>query len=269
MSIYQIIAEKLQYIAPEFYKERFFKSLRKPLSQGFKQKNTEPELFWIKDFLSDDAVFFDIGANVGAYLFQLEKKLKPQHIVAFEPNKDLYQRLKRIFPLINIYPLAISDENTMAEFKIPVINGKRYHSRGTLQVGFLEEGENKQLTQKVKVMKLDDWAGLESTDRIDFIKIDVEGNEMQTLRGAKKVIAKFSPVLMVEMEQRHHEKPLYELVSEVESWGYAAHFLHRETMQLQPVNNYLLENQNKNTMTDKQQYINNIIFIPHPKKTNG
>lgn len=268
MSIYQIIAEKLQYIAPGFYKERFFKSLKKPLSNGYKQKNTEPELFWIRDFLDRDAVFFDIGANVGAYLFQLEKKLQPQNIIAFEPNRELCQRLKRIFPLMNIYPLALSDENTTAEFKIPVINGKHYPSRGTLQVDFLEEGENKQLTQKVKVMKLDDWAGLENINRIDFIKIDVEGNEMQTLLGAKKTIARFSPVLMVEMEQRHHEKPLQQLVSEIENWGYAAHFLNRETMHLQTVDRHLLETQTQNEVTDKQQYINNIIFIPHPKKTN-
>ncbi|HPZ26455.1 MAG TPA: FkbM family methyltransferase, partial [Kaistella sp.] len=173
MTLYQKIAEKLQFISPEFYKKRYFKKLEELSADNFSEKNMEPELLWIKDYIPKAAVFFDIGANVGTYLFRLEKRLSPHQIYAFEPNPKLYFRLKRIFPEMHIYRLALSDKNETADFKIPVINGETYNSRGTLHTQFFENGEENHFTEKVKVMKLDDWAGLENLKRLDFIKIDV------------------------------------------------------------------------------------------------
>ncbi|KAA0127762.1 FkbM family methyltransferase [Chryseobacterium sp. SN22] len=261
MSLYQKIAEKLQYISPNFYKERYFKSLHHLTKENFSARNVEPELVWIKDFLPKNAVILDIGANVGTFLYQLEKKLNHESIYAFEPNKKLYRRLKRLFPSMRVLPLALSDENTTAEFKVPVINGKTVASRGTLNTGYKEKGEEKSYTEKVKVIKLDDWAAIEHFNRLDFIKIDVEGNEMKTLLGAKQVIRRYAPTLMVEMEQRHHETPIWKEISEVESWGYDAHYLNRHHFELEKLTEEILL---KNTVDEKNktEYINNIIFIP-------
>ncbi len=261
MSLYQRIAEKLQYISPNFYKERYFKSLHHLTKENFSSRNVEPELVWIKDFLPKNAVILDIGANVGTFLYQLENKLDHKSIYAFEPNKKLYRRLKRIFPTMQILPLALSDENTTAEFKVPVINGKTVASRGTLNTEYREKGEEKSYTEKVEVIKLDDWSSSVHFQRLDFIKIDVEGNEMRTLFGAKETIRKFAPTLMVEMEQRHHKTPIWEEISEVESWGYNAHYLNRNHFELKKLTEEILL---KNTSDEKNktEYINNIIFIP-------
>jgi hypothetical protein len=67
MSLYQRIAEKLQYISPDFYKKRFFKNLNHLTKDNFSKRNVEPELVWIKEYLSENAVILDIGANVGAF----------------------------------------------------------------------------------------------------------------------------------------------------------------------------------------------------------
>lgn len=262
MSIYHKIAEKLQFVSPNFYKERFFKKLKNLSKENVIDRNIEPELVWIRDYLENDAVILEIGANVGAYLFVLQDQLFHENIFAFEPNKKLYFRLKRLFPKMNIFPYAVSDDNTMAEFKVPIINGKEITSRGTLQTDFLEENEEKMVVQKVKVIKLDDWATLDQFLRLDFIKIDVEGNEMQTLRGAKAIIKKFLPTLMVEMEQRHHQEPLWKLILEIESWGYSAHYLDRNFFELKPLLESTIVSITTNNLKDKKNYINNIIFIP-------
>lgn len=261
MSLYQKIAEKLQYISPTFYKERYFKSLHHLTKDNFSARNVEPELVWIKDFLPQNAVIMDIGANVGTFLYQLEKKLDHKAIYAFEPNKKLYRRLKRLFPYMRVLPLALSDENTIAEFKVPVINGKAVASRGTLNTEYREKGEEKSHTEKVKVIKLDDWDNVKHFQRLDFIKIDVEGNEMKTLFGAKGIIRRFAPVLMVEMEQRHHETPIWKEISEVESWGYDAHYLNRDHFELEKLTEEILLH-NTGDEKNKTEYINNIIFIP-------
>lgn len=261
MSLYQQFAEKLQYISPRFYKQRYFKSLHQLSKENFSQRNVEPELVWIKNYLSEDAVILDIGANVGTFLYQLENKLQPHNIYAFEPNKNLNARLQRLFPKMNVLSYALSDENTTAEFKVPVINGKMVASRGTLNTSYKEIGEEKSYTETVEVIKLDHWAGMENLKKLDFIKIDVEGNEMKTLLGGKNIIKNFKPTLMVEMEQRHHQQPIWKEISEVESWGFEAQYLNRETFDLDLLTEEILI---KNTTDEKNktEYINNIIFIP-------
>lgn len=268
MTLYQRLTENLQFFAPKFYKKRYFKNLENISEENYSQRNVEPELIWIKDFLPQDAVFIDIGANVGSFLYQIEKKLNSKNIYAFEPNQKLNQRLKRIFPEIKIYPFALSDKNETATFKIPVINGRTYDSRGTLQTDLTENGETKHIVKQVQVVKFDDWVTGKNLHRIEFIKIDVEGNEMQTLCGAKNSITKFRPVLMVEMEQRHHRDPLQDLVAEIENWDYTAHYLDRQTFKPEKLKQDFFAAQTEHLLKNKKQYINNIIFIPKNSKNS-
>lgn len=155
MSLYQQIAEKLQYISPDFYKQRYFKSLKNLTKENFSGRNVEPELVWIKEYLQNDDVIFDIGANVGTFLYQFENKLNHNNIYAFEPNKKLNKRLKRLFPSMNISSVALSDENTTAQFKVPIIKGKMVSSRGTLNTSYKEKDEENSYTETVEVVKLD------------------------------------------------------------------------------------------------------------------
>lgn len=262
MSLYSRLAEKLQFIAPDFYKKRFFKKLKNLDESNILERKVEPELLWIRNHLHKSDVYLDVGVNVGAYLYRLEDHLKHENIFGFEPNKKLYYRLKRIFPNMRIFRLALSDENTIAEFKVPVLNGKKIHTRGTLHTALREEGETESDLQQVKVIKLDDWAEIEEFRKLDFIKIDVEGNEFQTIKGAEKTIRKFNPTLMVEIEQRHHEEPIWNFISEIEAWGYQANYLNRETLKPEKLTRAFLEKQNSNHVKNYRQYINNIIFVP-------
>ncbi|MGO4708953.1 FkbM family methyltransferase [Chryseobacterium sp. 2TAF14] len=261
MSLYQQLAEKLQYISPGFYKQRYFKSLKNLTKENFSDRNVEPELVWIKEYLQNDAVIFDIGANVGTFLYQFENKLNHKNIYAFEPNKKLNIRLKRLFPTMNISSVALSDENTTAQFKVPIIKGKMVASRGTLNTSYKEKDEENSYTETVEVVKLDDWAKSKNIKKIDFIKIDVEGNEMKTLFGGKESIQKFRPTLMVEMEQRHHDQPIWSEISEVESWGFEAHYLNRKKFIVEKLTEEILL-KNITDEKNKTDYINNIIFLP-------
>ena len=276
MSVYSKLAENLQYISPTYYKSRFFKKLKGLSAQNLLERKVEPEFLWIKEILGKNSVFIDVGANVGAYLYTLENHLKPENIYAFEPNPQLFKRLKRLFPKVNLFSLALSDVSTIAEFKIPVINGEKVHTRGTLQTSIKEKNEEKTILQKVEVKPLDDLVFDEvyieqdrnaqtnkfNLKKLDFIKIDVEGNEMQTLRGAKKTIEKFKPILMVEMEQRHHKENLWTLISEIADWGYSVNFLDRKTLQPKLLTEDFLNQQNPDNVKNYKDYINNIIFLP-------
>ncbi|SEH43399.1 FkbM family methyltransferase [Epilithonimonas hominis] len=260
MSVYSKLAENLQYISPSYYKSRFFKKLKGLAAQNLLERKVEPEFLWIKEVLEKNSVFIDVGANVGAYLYTLENHLKPENIYAFEPNPQLFKRLKRLFPKVHLFSVALSDISTIAEFKIPVINGERVHTRGTLQTSIKEKNEEKTILQKVEVKPLDDLNL--NLKNLSFIKIDVEGNEMQTLRGAKQTIYKYKPILMVEMEQRHHKENLWTLISEIADWGYSINYLDRKTLQPKLLTEEFLNQQNPDNVKNYKDYINNIIFLP-------
>ncbi len=147
MSLYSQLAENLMYISPSYYKQRFFKKLKNVNLQNVLERGIEPELIWIREFLPKDAVFFDVGANVGAYIYMLEGHLRPENIYAFEPNPVLFKRLKRLFTRVNILPYALSNKNTKAQFKIPVIKGHKNAARGTLKPELKKKVRRKQLRE--------------------------------------------------------------------------------------------------------------------------
>lgn len=261
MSLYSQLAENLQFVSPSVYKSRFFKKLIGLRRDNALERKVEPELVWIKEFLPKNAVFMDIGTNVGSFLYYLEYHLFPENMYAFEPNKTLYKRLRRLFPKVNSYNIALSNENTTAQFKIPVMNGETIHSRGTLQTDLKEEGEQKTILQKVKVLTLDEWALINNIPRLDFIKIDVEGNEHLTLKGAEQTIKKYRPNMMVEIEQRHHNTPIWNIIEEVENWGYKAYYLNRNSFEPERLTKDFIDSQNAEFVKDYRNYINNIIFL--------
>ncbi len=260
MSVYSRLAENLQYISPGFYKSRFFKKLKGLTASNLLVRKVEPEFLWVKEVLSQDAVFMDVGSNVGAYLYILENHLSPENIFAFEPNSQLFRRLKRLFPKVQLFSVALSDVSTVAEFKIPIINGEKVHTRGTLQTSIKEKNEEKTIVQRAEVKPLDDLDL--NLKNLDFIKIDVEGNEMQTLRGARKTVEKYKPILMVEMEQRHHRDNLWTFITEIANWGYSVNYLDRQTLKPTLLTEEFLNQQNPDHIKNYKDYINNIIFIP-------
>ncbi|NAW51065.1 FkbM family methyltransferase [Elizabethkingia argentiflava] len=262
MSLYGQLAENLMYISPSFYKQRFFKKLKNVNIENALERGIEPELVWIKNFLPKDAVFFDVGANVGAYIYILENHLKPENIYAFEPNPQLFKRLKKLFPKVNILPYALSNKNAKSRLKIPIIKGRKVMARGTLKIRLKEKGEEKAILQTVIVKRLDDWAEQNVIDRIDFIKIDVEGNETYTVDGMIDIILRMKPVLMIEIEQRHHTRPIWDYICYFERYGYDVYYLDRKKHILMPLTQNILKQQSEANEKDKQKYINNIIFLP-------
>lgn len=60
-------------------------------------------------------------------------------------------------------------------------------------------------TKNAKVISLDSWAEENHIERLDAIKLDVDGNEVSVLLGAQKILAKFKPLIMVEFSPIHFE----------------------------------------------------------------
>ena len=144
---------------------------------GLKQYNIK-NIFEVKN----DAVVFDIGAFKGDTAYFFSKKCSNKaRIYAFEPDENNYKVLLKIkdkYKLNNVIASNILFSNSEAE------------------INFLPMDLNRPAV-KMKSTTIDKFVEENNIEKIDYIKMDVEGAERNILEGAIKTIKKFKPSLAI------------------------------------------------------------------------
>ncbi len=134
----------------------------------------------------------DIGANQGEFMESFLKLAPSGAHYAFEPVPDLAKSLEAKFPQVTVINAAVSDAVGETEFHLvennPALSG--IAERSDLS------NTDKILKIRVKLVRLDD--AIPETHRVDFIKIDVEGAELNVLRGARDTIKRAKPYILFE-----------------------------------------------------------------------
>ncbi len=131
----------------------------------------------------------DVGAHRGgtAWLFAR----RASRVEAFEPNPANLELLRRLDGRrIRVHGVALSDGTGRASFSVDQADDGELHQSGSLVAKF--HGGR---TFEVEVRRLDDYGFAD----VGFVKIDVEGAEMQVLRGARETLARCRPSLVVEL----------------------------------------------------------------------
>ena len=257
---YYALAQNFIFLSPTIYKTRFYKKYIRLSRQNVFEREVEPEILWLKEFLNQKSVFIDVGAGSGDYVYFLDYLLFPENIHAFEPNRKHYKRLKRLFPKSDILPFALADESKAATLNIPVTGNEEHPENGTLRSISESEGL-KVKTQKTEITTLDEWTEKKELEKLDFIKIDVAGQELDVLKGAEKLIEKFQPALMVKIEQEFHEENIWDIITQIAELGYTPHYLDRDSFTLKPLSEEFINSQNAIFAKDDKYNIKNIIFL--------
>lgn len=155
----------------------------------------------INSLLSKGSVFIDVGANIGYFSLLASKAVgKDGYIVAVEPSSRDYSRLVdnvKINNLTNIIAtqcLAISNVSGSAKLAIAC---EERSALNTLGSEFSFKGIDKVKTEDVKMISIDELVSDMKLNRVDVLKLDIEGSELKALIGAKNVIEKFRPAIML------------------------------------------------------------------------
>ena len=144
---------------------------------GLKQYNIK-NIFEVKN----DAVVFDIGAFKGDTAYFFSKKCSNKaRIYAFEPDENNYKIL-----------LKIKDKYKLNN----VIASNILFSNSETEINFLSMDLNRPAV-KMKSTTIDKFVEENNIEKIDYIKMDVEGAEKNILEGAIKTIKKFKPSLAI------------------------------------------------------------------------
>ena len=146
--------------------------------------------------LPDDAVCVDVGCHKGFYLDPMRKRATRGRFFAFEPIPILYDRLKykyRNDPRVVLFNMALSAENGTAEL---FINDSDMGLSGlSRRPGRHGIDQTRLKKTAVPMRRLDDVL---IEERVDFIKIDVEGAEFDVLCGARSLVDRSRPIILFE-----------------------------------------------------------------------
>ena len=141
-----------------------------------------------------DFQILDVGANIGCTSLLFSDL--GQQVVAFEPLSRTFELLQKNISLakknnIQTLQLALGDENKEAEIYFSDTN------RSTAFVLDKTQRDDSKTTV-IKIKRLDDLFPEIGIDRLDFMKIDVEGYELRVLKGAKNTINQYRPIVQME-----------------------------------------------------------------------
>lgn len=144
-----------------------------------------------------DAVFFDVGANVGQHSLFLAPRVARVH--AFEPWDQARIRLERNLAVNNVanvvlHPFGLGDASGEHPFFIP--------ASANLGTGSFVPDVNANATgARLPVRRGDEVVAALAIDRVDVIKIDTEGFEVKVLAGLAGTLARDRPVVVFELSE--------------------------------------------------------------------
>ena len=142
--------------------------------------------------LGDTPVVFDIGASIGAVSAAFAKRFPDGKVVAFEAAPSVHRSLQETVRRSTGAPISLVKS---AVGNHPGV--MRFHEDGNGSGwGFLSEELG---GVSVPVTTVDDAVDSLGIDRVDFIKIDVEGGELGVLQGASKTLTRDRPVVVFEV----------------------------------------------------------------------
>lgn len=159
-------------------------------------------IFVLEKIVQKGNTVIDIGANQGEYSLWAARKVGTSgKVISFEPMDQLFDVLKENMSLNPAYRNVF----------IPLKKGLS-DAKGKLQL-FGKPGDNEGvntmfpteshtvLIQEIELETLDQELSSMAIEKVDFIKLDVEGAELQVLKGSKETIQKYKPKWMIEINE--------------------------------------------------------------------
>jgi len=180
--IYRLLNIEISY----FYDQQFPVTLRP--NEGVSRLVyyfgvSEPDLFdFYNTYLRPGMTVMDVGANIGLHSLYMAKRVLPAgRIYSFEPSKKIFARLCRHVESSNLsniscYPCALGPQSGEAFFHEVESDSSR---------SFLCDSPS---GERVVVRTLDDIAAENRLNKIDFVKLDVEGFELGVLQGSQQLL---------------------------------------------------------------------------------
>jgi len=164
--------------------------------------------------LSSDYCILDVGSNDGTSIRMFRRYFPLVKIIAVDPITTPRFKLKNV----TLIKTALSDKAGNRSLVTPIVNGKQL----TQYSSFYKEKMISQICSDMELLEtevstIENEVSFNTIDNLGiapfFIKIDVEGAELEVLKGALNVIKNYNPVVLVEIQNHKSYLEIKELVA--------------------------------------------------------
>ncbi len=160
---------------------------------------TSGEVWLLKEFLANRLtaqsapVVFDIGANVGDYSILVKKYLPHSVLYAFEPceaTATIFEEKTATLSGVSFHRLGFSDSDGSATIYSYDLEGESASVLASLEMrrptqhGRIDVAS----AMEVKISTIDNFCAQQQVERIDFLKLDIEGHELKALQGGARML---------------------------------------------------------------------------------
>jgi FkbM family methyltransferase len=166
----------------------------------------------------------DCGASIGDYALVLAKRLQSGRVIAFEPlaaSFDILCRNIGLNGLTNVFPEKLGVSDRIGDETV-------FFGADAPASASLRSGPGEHASESIRVVDLDSYCASHGIQAVDILKVDVEGNELNCIRGAKRIIgASRNLVLAVEFIESHFQRFGYDsgaLFDEILRFDFKAYY---------------------------------------------
>ena len=214
-----------------------------------RNRNFEPDLWQIPKYCHRNMRAVDVGVNEGIFSLWMSKFAST--VDGFECNPALLGKLKNFLPRnVNLHACALSSTSGETTLRFDPANT----GIGTIESNNRlnnNPGIKSIVEVTVPMRKLDEF----NLQQVSFMKIDVEGHELEVLRGASTLIDSQRPTLLIEIEERHCAGNLQRVPEWLALRGYQLMCLEKSTNSLIAVDD---------ATEAATTGVNNFWFVPRP-----
>jgi len=193
----------------------------------------------LRDRVKDGATVLDIGANIGAHTLGLARSVGESGFVhAFEPTDFGVEKLRRNLALNPELDRRVRVHQTLLAARADAPMQQEIYSSWPLSGGgnvHPKHGGRLATTNQARIDTLDAFAEREALATVDLIKIDVDGHEYPVLSGGSNLLARWHPVIVMEISPYVHAEEgnsFPQLISLLRDHGY---FLIDESLNALPL----------------------------------
>ena len=215
---------------------------------------------------SDHPVIVDVGVNIGQTILKIASIKNNLTYIGFEPNPTSYAYTRKLIQANNLknyklYPLGLAEKFEM----LPLYGDNDYAAGASIISNFRKNVSKYNNVQYVAVAEGDSIMCKEDIDTIDFLKVDVEGAELEVMKGFTTTVEKFRPTVMLEIlpvysledeNGKRRKTRQDELLQLMKNYNYTAFLIHEKTATIQPITNIPIHSDMGKT---------NYFFIPMEK----
>lgn len=148
------------------------------------EQNGELEVMKYISSYVNEPVLFDVGANKGEYAKHLSTQFRNAEIHCFEPNSAAFKELEKNDALIS-NNIALGHKNEIETLYVPTTDRSSTHSTLVRESLFRKKVINE---EQIEIRTLSSYCEDNGVKRIDFLKIDTEGFELEVVKGAQSML---------------------------------------------------------------------------------